>query len=147
MRVNVYDLAPELVGGPFDVVRAFGLFYHLKHPVLGLQALSSVTREALVLETEVLSWEVPVPQDYSHPELAACQWFRGDELGADSTNFWACNDAAMRAMLADVGFSEVAVIWDAGGGSGPTTGRLTYAALKPNSSLTIADFLDFSVVP
>lgn len=51
-RGSVYDLC---VGsfGRFDVTLALGLIYHLKHPMLALENLASVTRHLMILETEV----------------------------------------------------------------------------------------------
>src|SRR5215813_12279415 len=41
-RMNVYELSPERVGR-FDIVLFFGVLYHLKHPLLALERVCSVT--------------------------------------------------------------------------------------------------------
>jgi tRNA (mo5U34)-methyltransferase len=41
--LSVYDLCPERFG-EFDAVLFFGVFYHLKHPLLALERINSVCR-------------------------------------------------------------------------------------------------------
>jgi tRNA (mo5U34)-methyltransferase len=48
-RVSAYDL-PQL-GRQFDVVVFMGVLYHLRHPLLALEALRRVCRETLILQT------------------------------------------------------------------------------------------------
>jgi SAM-dependent methyltransferase len=47
---SIYDLHPDLFG-TFDVVIFSGVHYHLKHPLLGLERLNSVTRPGGALLT------------------------------------------------------------------------------------------------
>ena len=48
-RASVYDLNPE-DHGLFDLVAYFGVFYHLKHPILALERINSVLKpNALVM--------------------------------------------------------------------------------------------------
>ena len=51
---NLYEL-PSLGLEPFDVTLFRGLFYHLPDPITGLRIAADLTRELLVLETEVRS--------------------------------------------------------------------------------------------
>ncbi|MGD0461177.1 MAG: DUF1698 domain-containing protein [Tepidisphaeraceae bacterium] len=44
-ELSVYDLTPERFG-MFDIVFFFGTFYHLRHPLLALDRLSGVARQA-----------------------------------------------------------------------------------------------------
>jgi hypothetical protein len=44
------EITPEAVG-QFDTVLFLGVLYHLRHPFLGLEKMSAVTREVLVVET------------------------------------------------------------------------------------------------
>src|SRR5213592_2162762 len=50
VEVEVLDIAPETVGGTFDVVLFLGVLYHLRHPFLAIEKLRSVTNELLILE-------------------------------------------------------------------------------------------------
>lgn len=43
-RLSVYDLDPEEIG-MFDIVAFYGVFYHLKHPVLAFERCNSVLKE------------------------------------------------------------------------------------------------------
>lgn len=142
-RVNVYDISPALLGRRFDVVRAFGLMYHLKHPVLGLQALSSVTAQALILETETFAVDGDAPDNLRKPYLPVCHWLRGAELAdEDPTCFWACNDATWISWFLDMGFAEATVLYRVEGAR-PMLWRSTYLALKPNASVRVRDFVNF----
>lgn len=48
-RAAVYDLNPEDFGY-FDIIAFFGVFYHLKHPILAFERINSVCKEgALVI--------------------------------------------------------------------------------------------------
>jgi len=54
--IDVMDLAPERIG-TFDLVLFLGVLYHLRHPLLALERVASVTEEQLILETHVdLTW-------------------------------------------------------------------------------------------
>jgi tRNA (mo5U34)-methyltransferase len=100
--IDVMDLSPGALGGSFDVVLFLGVLYHLKDPVGALQAVSSVTGELLVLETETaLNW-------LTSP---AARVYAGAELNDDDTNFFALNQAALRALLKANGFSEVSTVY------------------------------------
>jgi tRNA (mo5U34)-methyltransferase len=52
MLLDVYDLSPERTG-TFDLVIFSGVLYHLKHPLLALERVASVTRHQLILSTHV----------------------------------------------------------------------------------------------
>jgi tRNA (mo5U34)-methyltransferase len=49
-RLSAYDLQPD---GGWDVVVMAGVYYHLEHPLLGLQKAWAATREVLCVEGEV----------------------------------------------------------------------------------------------
>ncbi len=89
-RIDVLDLSPEVVGGPFDVVLFLGVLYHLPNPLLALERVRSVTGGLLVLETEV---------DLLLVRRPAAAFFPGSELGDDPTNWWAPNVPAVLGML------------------------------------------------
>ncbi len=99
-ELEVLDLSPETAGGTFDVVFFFGVLYHMRHPLLALEKVSSVTKSHLILETKVdlVSWSTP-----------AMAFYVGDELNGDPTNWWAPNVAGLRDMLRAVGFKKFLV--------------------------------------
>jgi tRNA (mo5U34)-methyltransferase len=96
IEVEVLDIAPETVG-EFDVVLFLGVLYHMRHPLLALERVASVTKELLVVET--LS-------EMSFLRSPAAAFYPWDMLG-DKTNWWGPNRAAVVGMLRSVGFEEV----------------------------------------
>lgn len=100
MEIDVLDLSPEKVG-TFDVVFFLGVLYHMKHPLLSLERVASVTRDFLVLETAVDMLA------YKRPAIA---FYADDEVGRDATNWCGPNPAAVVAMLRTVGFKRVKIV-------------------------------------
>src|SRR4026209_1320594 len=92
--IDVMDLSPERLG-TFDVVLFLGVLYHLRHPLLALERVSSVTRDQLIVGTVVglvgFRW----------PAMA---FYPGRELNNDPTNWCGPNLPAVRGMLESLGF-------------------------------------------
>lgn len=80
--------------GAFDVVLFLGVLYHLRHPLLALERVASVTRD-LILKTVVDMLGIGRPAAAFYPER---------ELSDDPTNWWGPNPAAVEGMLRAVGF-------------------------------------------
>jgi len=99
-EIDVMDLSEDEVG-TFDVVLFLGVLYHLRHPLLALERVASVTGGLLILETEV---------DLALGRRPAMAFYPGEELREDWTNWWGPNPAAVVAMLRAVGFSRVEVV-------------------------------------
>ena len=96
-EIDVLDISPETVG-MHDVVLFLGVLYHMRHPLLALEKLFSVTGEMAIVETGVdLNF-------YWQPAMA---FYPGSEAAGDPTNWWGPNAAAVAAMLKDVGFRTV----------------------------------------
>lgn len=98
--IDVMDLSPARVG-TFDVVLLLGVLYHLKHPLLALERVASVTRRLLILETVV---------DLVGHRRPAMVFYPGRELNNDPTNWWGPNAPAVHAMLATAGFDHVRTV-------------------------------------
>src|SRR5207247_1922810 len=96
--IDVLDLSPE-GPGVFDVVFFLGVLYHMKHPLLALERVFSVTGKQLILETHI---------ERVGGKRPAMVFYSNIELNRDSTNWWGPNPAAIEAMLKTVGFSRVA---------------------------------------
>ena len=113
---SVYDLAQT--GQQFDVVLFMGVFYHLRHPLVALEAIRAVCRETLVLQTittkqaqamvelpasfrENVGLRAPVLGDDSFPTLR----FVEGALDGDVTCWFLPNVQAVRAMLRSSGFT------------------------------------------
>jgi tRNA (mo5U34)-methyltransferase len=100
MDIDVMDLAPERAGA-FDVVLFLGVLYHLRHPLLALEKVYSVTADHLILETVTdLVWT-------SYPVM---RFYPGSELAGDASNWFGPNPAAVVGMLKAVGFRRVEVV-------------------------------------
>jgi tRNA (mo5U34)-methyltransferase len=97
MDINLMDLSPERVG-KWDVVLFLGVLYHLRHPLLVLERISSLVRDTLVLETAMDAADIGRP---------AMVFYPGAELNGDATNWWGPNRACVEAMLRTVGFSDI----------------------------------------
>lgn len=96
--IEVLDLSPETVG-EFDVVFFLGILYHMRHPLLALEQVTSVTKDLLVMETLV---DLPYLRT---PAAAFYPW----AMGGDDSNWWGPNRAAVVGMLRSVGFERIAV--------------------------------------
>jgi len=100
MDIDVLDLSPERVG-LFDVVLFLGVLYHMRHPLLALERVFSVTGKQLILETHV---------DMLWLRRPAAAFYPARELRGDPTNWWGPNPPAVIAMLKSVGYSTVRVV-------------------------------------
>lgn len=100
MDIDIMDISPETVG-IFDVVFLLGVLYHLRHPLLALEKVSSATKEMLVLSTWV---------DMINFDRPAAAFYPKTELGGDPTNWWGFNPACVHAMLEDVGFKRIEAV-------------------------------------
>jgi tRNA (mo5U34)-methyltransferase len=107
LQANVYDISAE-THGSFDIVLLLGLLYHLPDPMLALNLCRKVCRDRLYVETQVID-RAFLKHDGSfvelaslHPELAASpimQFYPGNALNKDFSNYWAPNEACMQRML------------------------------------------------
>lgn len=99
--IEVLDLSPETVG-VFDVVLFLGILYHMKHPLLTLERVASVTGRQLIMQTQV---------DLVAIKRPAIAFYPGTELNGDPTNWVGLNPAALLAMLKMVGFGRVDIFF------------------------------------
>jgi len=104
LQSSIYQLPLKLQGRKFDYVIFWGVLYHLRHPLLGLDALAQVSNDRLTVETVISS----------DPNTNAT-FFRGTELGNDGSNWWAPSELCLSQMLSSSGFSPRLIKrWDAG---------------------------------
>lgn len=109
-KLDLYDIDPESVG-IFDVTFCFGLLYHLEDPVGGMRKLASVTRKAMLVDTNTMPGDDSAPLwRMSTPAVAS-----EENVEGSSTNLWRdrayCqmkpNAAAVRRLLKVLGFDDV----------------------------------------
>jgi tRNA (mo5U34)-methyltransferase len=110
---NVYELSPQEFGH-FDLILFLGVLYHLRDPMLALDRIWSVSRDRLIVETQMIDEAFLVgPGEFKRladvaPELEKIplmQFYPGYALNEDPTNVWAPNQACLAAMLEEVGFT------------------------------------------
>jgi tRNA (mo5U34)-methyltransferase len=112
VKGSVYDLAPQ-IHGTFDVVLFLGVLYHLRHPLLALEKIHAVCRETLYLETHILDHyflrgNEACDLESLHPALADAalmQFYPGNELNHDPSNWFAPTERCVEMMLRSSGFN------------------------------------------
>lgn len=102
-KASVYDLSPEKFG-MFDIVLFLGVFYHLRHPLLALERISSVTKEMLIMETHYDPY-------HGNKNTPLARFYEGDEINNDPTTWWGFNEACLLASLRSAGFKNPKVIY------------------------------------
>ncbi len=100
VELEVLEISPETVG-EFDIVLFMGVLYHMRDPMAALEAVASVTKELLVVETLV---------DMTFSRRAAAAFYPGTYFGGDHSNWWGPNAAAAVGMISEFGFSEVRIV-------------------------------------
>jgi tRNA (mo5U34)-methyltransferase len=105
LEIDIPDLSPAAVG-TFDLVLFLGVLYHLPDPLGALAKVASVTGERLILETLVDATHLRQPtltfhRGRSQPFSLYRHWRR------DPTTWFAPNEAAVVAMLEEVGFRRI----------------------------------------
>ena len=105
--MSVYEVTPERCG-TFDVVLFFGVLYHLRHPLYGLERISSVCRKAIYVESAICDEHSAYlgrvkGLDTTRPVM---EFLPGKQLGGNASNWWLPSATCIAAMLADVGFGK-----------------------------------------
>jgi tRNA (mo5U34)-methyltransferase len=105
LDIDPLELSPERIG-TFDLVLFLGVLYHMRHPLLALERVFSVTRGQVILQTQV---------DLSAIDRPALAFYQGTDLNNDPTNWFGPNPPAVVAMLRTAGFTDIKVVshWSA----------------------------------
>ena len=140
-QLDCYDVAS--LAEQFDVVVFLGVLYHLRHPLLALDLVRSVCREAMLFQTVLWDGSRPIdiPGDFgpaSASELFTndafpASYFIEDRFHGDPTNWWIINRNGVTAMLRAAGF-RTASETDA-----PDT-FVVFVGDGPSSALPLGDF-------
>jgi tRNA (mo5U34)-methyltransferase len=117
-RQTVYDLAWS--DESFDLILFMGVLYHLRHPLLALDAVASCARRLVVLQTLTVETDQGrrASQRFANLDwderarLLEAGWpsmlFVEQRLFNDPTNWWVPNHAAVEAMARSAGLDVVA---------------------------------------
>lgn len=109
LECSVYDLPDRLWGERFDLVLFFGVLYHLRHPLLGLEAVAACTKPGgLVIVDSLVGGAKDDGQGQVHLAPGAfMNYLGGRKETNDLTNWWAPNPAAVCLMLEEVGYRRI----------------------------------------
>ena len=103
LQASIYDL-DSILEGQFDIVFFMGVIYHLRHPLLAIDVLRSLTRELLVVESQVCDSTLD-----EHRAEALVRFYRGRDLGGDISNWFSPTRQALVDWLASSGFAVTKV--------------------------------------
>ncbi len=96
---SIYELDPA-IHGMFDIVYCFGLFYHLRHPILALDKVYSVTKEMAFIDNQIFT-------GYSANPNAVL--FYNDTWRGSYTNWFVPTPKTFVDMASSVGFRKIEV--------------------------------------
>lgn len=99
-QLDVYEISPETIGR-FDIVLFMGVLYHLKHPLLALEKVCSVTAELAAIDSYILASDL---DPNARPVL---EFYETDEFEGQTDNWVAPNVACLLAMCRTAGFARV----------------------------------------
>ncbi len=102
--LDVEELSPENVG-LFDYVLFFGVLYHLRNPLLGLEKICALTKEAAFVESFVTDWDKPAGEALSGPCLM--EFYGTDELGGQVDNWYGPTTNCLLTLCRAAGFARV----------------------------------------
>jgi tRNA (mo5U34)-methyltransferase len=98
--IDIDELTPERFG-VFDYVIFFGVLYHLRHPLLALERVCSVTRSDAFIESYVVDANPNSPQ-------CSMEFYETDELGGQIDNWFGPTTRCLLALVRSAGFP---VVW------------------------------------
>lgn len=82
VRSSVYEL-PQRLNRTFDVVIFWGVLYHLRHPLLALDAVYRLTHGLASVESAVADAELD-----GNADAGTVRFYRRDELAGDTSNWF-----------------------------------------------------------
>jgi tRNA (mo5U34)-methyltransferase len=95
--LDVDELTPETVG-LFDFVLFFGVLYHLRNPLLGLEKICALTKDTAFVESFVTD-------DGSAP--CTMEFYETNELGGQIDNWFGPSVQCAAALCRSAGFADV----------------------------------------
>ena len=96
---DMEEITPERFGF-FDYVLFFGVLYHLRHPLLGLENVCAVTRGTAFIESFSIDTE-------PSPDRCFMEFYETDELGGQIDNWCGPTTQCLISMVRAAGFPRV----------------------------------------
>ena len=98
-QMDVMEISPDTVGR-FDIVLFLGVLYHLKHPLLALEKVCSVTKELAAVDSYVLR------DNFELSAQPVLEFYETDEFEGQTDNWVAPNLSCLVAMCRTAGFAR-----------------------------------------
>ena len=114
LTLDVNELSAARLG-QFDIVLFFGVLYHLRHPLMGLEKVVELCRGAALVESFVMA-----PEARAIPTIM--EFYEGAELGGQIDNWFGPTPECLLALCRSAGFAEV-VLRDVTNGRGSVIAR------------------------
>ena len=102
-QMDVYDLDPRRIG-QFDIVLFMGVLYHLKHPILALERVCSVTRGMAAVDSFALRDSDRPQTDLRNRPIM--EFYETDEFGGQTDNWIAPSVPCLMALCRTAGFAR-----------------------------------------
>lgn len=121
--LDFYDL-PQAQLGVFDYVLFLGILYHLKHPLLALETVCSLTTDTAIVESFVTdgdTWQEHVT------DVPTMEFYETDELGNQLDNWIGPSVGCLLAMCRAAGFARVELLY----ADGNQAGAVCYRKWEP----------------
>lgn len=139
IRASVYEL-PQLLRPRFDLVIFWGVLYHLRHPLLALDAIRELSRGMVSIESAIADAELGDVM-----ALPLVRFFRGGELANDPSNWFAPTSRALEEWVLSCGFETTKLAqWPEAAptrglvNARPSPGIAEYAAISYEAPLRAA---------
>lgn len=100
--LDVAEISAEKLG-KFDIVLFFGVLYHLRHPLLGLERVLEVCTDTALIESFVIESEArAIP--------TVMEFYERAELGGQIDNWCGPSPECLVSMCRSAGFAQVALL-------------------------------------
>jgi tRNA (mo5U34)-methyltransferase len=112
VRGSIYDLDPDQLG-VFDMVICFGVIYHLRYSVLGIDNLRRIAGNQLFLESQILDNDmIDFSTGRGQPlgemaRFSLLQFYQGKELYGDSSNWFSPSMVALIGLIETTACSTI----------------------------------------
>ena len=103
-QMDFYELTPAAVG-QFSIVLFLGVLYHLRHPLLALERVCSLTRDLALVDSFIMRERHNPDDDSSARPLM--EFYETGECGGQTDNWVAPNLSCLMAFCRSAGFARV----------------------------------------